>query len=87
MAVTVVAPTGLVDAFGRAISAVPASIGHLLLVLDRDLADLGMRFNIECQDCSQQAGRPVYVMPQTNDGKVEFLCPHHRRIADLKGTT
>lgn len=76
--------TALLDAYGRKITQIAPAVARLLLVIDRDLADLGMRFNIECHECSEQAGRPVYVMPQQKDGRVQFVCPHHLRIADMQ---
>lgn len=77
-------PAALLDPSGRAIEHLPTEVGRLLLRLDLVLRDLEMKFNIECPDCSQRMGRPVYVMPQERaDGRVEFVCPHARRISDF----
>lgn len=77
-------PAALVDVSGRAILHLPAELGRLMLRCDVALADAEMKFNIECPECSQRMGRPVYVMPQERgDGRVEFVCPHARRISDF----
>ena len=77
-------PAALLDPSGRAIEHLPAEYGRLLLRVDSLLRDSEMKFNIECSDCSMRAGRPVYVMPQERaDGRVEFVCPHARRVSDI----
>lgn len=76
-------PSALLDAEGRAILHLPSELARVMLRADELLADADMKFNIECPDCSFQAGRPVYVTPVTRDGRVEFLCPHARRISTL----
>lgn len=74
---------GILDAEGRAIAHLPGEIGRLLLKVDLLLRDAEMKFNLECPDCSQQFGRPTYIVPVERAGRVEFTCPHARRIADL----
>lgn len=77
-------PAALLDADGRAILHLPSELGRLMLRADMALADAEMKFNIECPECSQRMGRPVYVMPRERaDGRVEFICPHARRVSDI----
>lgn len=79
-------PSALLDAEGRAILHVPAELGRAMLHTDLLLAEADMKFNIECPDCSAQLGRPVYVIPAERAGRVEFVCPHARRISDIRAT-
>lgn len=76
-------PSALLDSDGRAILHVPAELGRAMLRADLLLADADMKFNIECPECSHAAGRPVYVIPAERAGRVEFICPHARRISDI----
>lgn len=76
-------PSALLDPEGRAIEYLPAELGRLLLRLDGLLRDADMKFNIECPDCSLRLGHPAYVMPMERAGRVEFVCPHARRISEL----
>jgi len=77
-------PSALLDADGRAILHLPTALGRLMLQADLALADAEMKFNIECPECSQRMGRPVYVIPrERGDGRVEFVCPHARRVSDI----
>jgi hypothetical protein len=76
-------PSPLLDAEGRAIEHMSSELGRSLLRLDMLLRDAEMKFNIECPECSQRMGRPVYVMPVERVGRVEFVCPHVRRISEL----
>ncbi len=61
----------------------PGELGRALVRMDGLLRDSEMKFNIECPDCTMRAGRPVYVIPVERGGRVEFLCPHARRMSDL----
>jgi len=76
-------PSPLLDAEGRGIEYLPSELGRSLLRLDGMLRDTAMRFNIECPHCTVEAGRPVYVIPVARGGRVEFVCPHARRISEL----
>ena len=76
-------PSPLLDNEGRAIEYLPSDLGHVLLRADGLLRDAEMKFNIECPTCTQDAGRPVYVIPVERAGRVEFVCPHARRISEL----
>ena len=73
----------LLDAEGRALEYLSAELGRNLLRLDLLLRDSEMKFNIECPECSHRMGRPVYVIPVERVGRVEFVCPHARRISEL----
>ena len=76
-------PSPLLDNEGRAIEYLPADLGYVLLRADGLLRDAEMKFNIECPTCTQEVGRPVYVIPVERAGRVEFVCPHARRISEL----
>ena len=76
-------PSPLLDNGCRAIEYLPADLGHVLLRADGLLRDAEMKFNIECPTCTQEVGRPVYVIPVERAGRVEFVCPHARRISEL----
>jgi hypothetical protein len=76
-------PAALLDAEGRAIEHLPGRYGRTLLEIDTWLRDAGMTFLIECQQCSRTYGQRVWVVPATRDGRVEFTCPHARRVSDL----
>ena len=76
-------PSPLLDNEGRAIEYLPADLGHVLLRADGLLRDAEMKFNIECPTCTQEVGRPVYVIPVERAGRVEFVGPHARRSSEL----
>ena len=76
-------PSPLLDNEGRASEYLSADLGHVLLRADGLLRDAEMKFNIECPTCTQEVGRPVYVIPVERAGRVEFVCPHARRISEL----
>lgn len=76
-------PSPLLDDQGRAILHMPNELGRALIRLDGLLRDSDMKFNVECPECTARAGRLVYVIPVERGGRVEFLCPHARRISDL----
>lgn len=87
MALTNLSPNGtpaaLLDADGRVIEHMPRELGRVMLHADMLLRDADLKFNIECPDCSQRQGHPIYVIPVERGGRVEFVCPHARRISDL----
>ncbi len=76
-------PSPLLDDSGRAIEHLPAELARVMLRADDLLRDAEMKFNIECPECSMRMSRPVYVVPVQRAGRVEFVCPHARRISDL----
>ena len=76
-------PSALLDPDGRAILHMPRELGRVMLNADLLLREADMKFNIECPDCSLRMGHPVYVIPVERGGRVEFVCPHARRISDL----
>jgi len=76
-------PSPLLDNEGRAIEHMPTELGRVMLRADDLLRSAEMKFNIECPTCTMRTGHPVYVMPVERAGRVEFVCPHARRISDL----
>lgn len=77
-------PAGLLDPQGRVVQDLPADLARALLYIDDRLAGLGLKFNIQCDECSFAHQSPVYVIPRQEGGEVVLTCPHARRIARLE---
>lgn len=78
------APAGLLDASGREMQTLPPDVARALLFIDDRLAALGMKFNIECEECSMVNQTPTYVIPRQEGGDVVLVCSHARRVARLE---
>lgn len=74
----------LVDEKGREMQSFPAEVARALLFIDDRLAALGLRFNIECPECSLREGRPSYCIPRAEAGVVTVNCDHATRRVRLE---